>query len=76
MDDIAVRSLLHGLCNALNSAKINTYLLRRAHGDVLDQEVINGLEVALRDAEGLISSFQDKLRLDASSDAQSTPDAV
>jgi len=58
MDTPAVRKLLHDLSNALNAAKINAYLLRRIHNDVLDKEAIDGLDSSLYDAERLVGDFQ------------------
>ena len=55
IDDL--RKFLHDLSNALNAAKINAYLLRRMHGDVLDKETIDGLDSSLFDAEKLVAEF-------------------
>ena len=57
MDTKLLRKYLHDLSNALNAAKINAYLLRRMHGDVLDKETIDGLDTSLHDAEQLVSEF-------------------
>lgn len=57
MDTKDIRKYLHDLSNALNAAKINAYLLRRMHGDVLDKETVDGLDGALFDAEKLVSEF-------------------
>jgi len=57
MDPSVMRKYLHDLSNALNAAKINAYLLRRMHGDTLDKETIDGLDVSLHDAELLVSDF-------------------
>jgi hypothetical protein len=53
-----IRKYLHDLSNALNAAKINAYLLRRMHGDVLDKETLDGLDSSLFDAEKLVSDFR------------------
>lgn len=58
MEDSAIRKYLHDLSNALNAAKINAYLLRRMHGDLLDKETADGLDSSLFDAERLVSEFQ------------------
>lgn len=52
-----IRKYLHDLSNALNAAKINAYLLRRLHGDILDKETADGLDSSLYDAEKLVSEF-------------------
>ena len=57
MDTTQTRKYLHDLSNALNAAKINAYLLRRMHGDMLDKETIDGLDTSLHDAEQLVSEF-------------------
>jgi hypothetical protein len=57
MDTNDIRKYLHDLSNALNAAKINAYLLRRMHGDVLDKETADGLDSSLYDAEKLVSEF-------------------
>ena len=61
MDTSLTRKYLHDLSNALNAAKINAYLLRRIHGDVLDKESMTGLDGALRDAEELVAEFHEKV---------------
>jgi hypothetical protein len=58
METTDIRRYLHDLSNALNAAKINAYLLRRMHGDMLDKETVDGLDVALYDAEKLVADFQ------------------
>jgi hypothetical protein len=57
MDTNDIRKYLHDLSNALNAAKINAYLLRRMHGDILDKETADGLDSSLYDAEKLVSEF-------------------
>ena len=57
MDTGDIRKYLHDLANALNAAKINAYLLRRMHGDVLDRETADGLDSSLYDAEKLVAEF-------------------
>ncbi len=61
MDTNEIRKLLHDLSNALNAAKINAYLLRRMHGDLLDRETIDGLDSSLFDAEKLVSDFHQRV---------------
>ena len=61
MDTVIMRKYLHDLSNALNAAKINAYLLRRMHGDLLDRETIEGLDTSLHDAEQLVSEFHRRL---------------
>jgi hypothetical protein len=57
MNSHEIRKYLHDLSNALNAAKINAYLLRRMHGDILEKETIDGLDSSLHDAEQLVSDF-------------------
>jgi len=57
MDTTEIRKYLHDLSNALNAAKINAYLLRRMHGELLDKETVEGLDSSLQDAERLVSEF-------------------
>lgn len=57
MNTSEIRKYLHDLSNALNAAKINAYLLRRMHGDILDKETADGLDSSLYDAEKLVSEF-------------------
>ncbi len=64
MDTSDIRKYLHDLSNALNAAKINAYLLRRMHGDILDKETIDGLDSSLRDAERLVSEFHRRVHSD------------
>jgi hypothetical protein len=73
MENSEVRKFLHELGNALNAAKINAYLLRRMHGDVLDRETVEGLESALVDAEQIVSELQRRQNDDL---PQSKPVAV
>ena len=47
MENSDVRKYLHDLNNALNAAKINAYLLRRMHGDLLDKETADGLDAGV-----------------------------
>lgn len=56
-DSRELRKFLHDIANALNAAKINTYLLRRMHGAVLDKETADGLDSALMDAEKLVADY-------------------
>ena len=57
METSEIRKYLHDLSNALNAAKINAYLLRRMHGDMLDKETVEGLDSSLYDAEKLVADF-------------------
>ena len=57
METSEIRKYLHDLSNALNAAKINAYLLRRMHGDLLDKETADGLDSSLYDAEKLVGDF-------------------
>ena len=61
MDTDVMRKYLHDLSNALNAAKINAYLLRRMHGDLLDRETMDGLDTSLHDAEQLVSEFHRRI---------------
>ena len=61
MDTKDIRKYLHDLSNALNAAKINAYLLRRMHGDILDKETADGLDSALFDAEKLVTEFHQRV---------------
>lgn len=61
MENNEIRKLLHDLSNALNAAKINAYLLRRMHGEILDKETVDGLDSSLYDAEKLVSEFHRKV---------------
>lgn len=67
MENTEIRKLLHDLSNALNAAKINAYLLRRMHGDVLDKETVDGLDSSLYDAEKLVSDFHRRVHAEATS---------
>ena len=57
METTEIRKYLHDLSNALNAAKINAYLLRRMHGELLDRETVEGLDSSLQDAEKLVAEF-------------------
>jgi hypothetical protein len=59
---VETRKFVHDLNNALNVAVINTFLLRRIHGDALDKEAIDNIEASLHDAELLIVKFETNLR--------------
>lgn len=61
METSEIRKLLHDLSNALNAAKINAYLLRRMHGDLLDKETVDGLDSSLFDAEKLVADFHQRV---------------
>lgn len=56
-DTAELRKFLHDIANALNAAKINAYLLRRMHGEVLDKETVDGLDSSLYDAEKLVAEY-------------------
>lgn len=64
MDNNELRRFLHDLSNALNAAKINAYLLRRMHGELLDKETAEGLESSLYDAEKLVTTFHRRVHED------------
>ncbi len=61
MDTPEIRKYLHDLSNALNAAKINAYLLRRMHGELLDKETVDGLDASLLDAEKLVGEFHHRV---------------
>ena len=61
MEYAEMRKYLHDLGNALNAAKINAYLLRRMHNEILDRETVDGLDSSLMDAERLVGDLQRKL---------------
>ena len=65
-----IRKYLHDLSNALNAAKINAYLLRRMHGDILDKETADGLDASLYDAEKLVSEFHRRIHAEIESAGQ------
>ena len=71
MDTSVMRKYLHDLSNALNAAKINAYLLRRMHGDTLDKETIDGLDVSLHDAEVLVSDFHRRVHQEITGETHS-----
>ena len=62
MESKDLRVFLHDLANALNAAKINTYLLGKLHGEVLDKETFAGLNSALHDGEKLVADFHRRVR--------------
>jgi len=66
METNEIRKYLHDLSNALNAAKINAYLLRRMHGDILDKETADGLDSSLYDAEKLVSEFHRRIHAEMS----------
>ena len=75
METSEIRKLLHDLSNALNAAKINAYLLRRMHVDVLDRETIDGLDASLTDAEKLVADFHQRVHSEIS-EAKASPNAT
>jgi hypothetical protein len=70
-----LRKFLHDLANALNAAKINAYLLRRIHGDVLDRETVDGLDSSLYDAEKLVGEYHRRVHAEITSSAGSKHEA-
>ena len=64
---------MHDLSNALNAAKINAYLLRRMHGDVLDKETADGLDASLYDAEKLVSEFHRRVHAEMTAASEDAP---
>jgi hypothetical protein len=60
MEPREIQKFLHDLNNFLNSANINTSLLRRMHEGTLDQDAMRRLEAALRDAEKITREFQQR----------------
>ena len=72
-----LRRFLHDIANALNAAKINAYLLRRMHGDVIDKDTVDGLDSSLMDAEKLVAEYHRRVHSEmtgnrGSADATST----
>jgi len=65
MDNDDIRKLLHDLNNAINAAKINTYMLRRMHGETLDKETLDGLDSSLYDAERLVADFHRRVHAES-----------
>ncbi len=76
MNTSDIRKYLHDLSNALNAAKINAYLLRRMHGDVLDKETVDGLDSALHDAEQLVTDFHRRVHAETVESTQSKRQTV
>ena len=58
MESRDIQRFLHQLNNALNSANINSALLRRMHADTIDRETMTRLETALHEAEEIARQFQ------------------
>jgi hypothetical protein len=56
-----IQKYLHDLNNFLNAANLNACLLRRLHAEQLDQESIDRLDQALRDADRLTKAFQNRV---------------
>jgi hypothetical protein len=71
-----LRKFLHDLANALNAAKINAYLLRRMHGDVLDKETVDGLDSSLYDAEKLVGEYHRRVHAEAMANTAPKADGV
>ena len=70
-----IRRYLHDLSNALNAAKINAYLLRRMHGDILDKETMDGLDSSLQDTERIVSEFHRRVHFDFVCESLAVPKA-
>lgn len=73
MENTEIRKFLHDLNNALNAAKINAYLLRRMHGEILDKETMDGLDSSIFDAEKLITEFQRRVHAESPPSAPPSP---
>lgn len=58
MDATSVSKLIHDLRNSLNTISINTSLLRRLHNDTVEPEILDRLELGLREAEQILTQFQ------------------
>ena len=58
MEIAAIRAYLHDLNNALNSLKINAYLLRQLRAESLDPQALEALDAALADLERIAMDFQ------------------
>ena len=71
-----LRKFLHDIANALNAAKINAYLLRRMHGEVLDKETLEGLDSSLYDAEKLVAEYHRRVHADMLEAAANQPVAT
>ena len=69
-DSGELRKFLHDIANALNAAKINAYLLRRMHGEVLDKETVDGLDSSLYDAEKLVADYHRRIHTELSQSAE------
>ena len=65
MENAAIRAYLHDLNNALNSLKINAYLLRRLHAESLDPQAMDALDAAVGDIERIAADFHRKVQADA-----------
>ena len=61
MERSDIQKFLHDLNNYLNAANLNACLLRRLHAEELDQESIDRLDQALRDADRLTKAFQTRV---------------
>lgn len=72
METNEIRKYLHDLSNALNTAKINAFLLRRIHKDDLDRETMDSLDASLQEAEKLVFAFQAKVHGEIPSNALPT----
>jgi hypothetical protein len=53
--------------NYLNSANLNTTLLKSLHGPILDAETMQRLDAALQNAAKLTKEFQNRLQEEISS---------
>jgi hypothetical protein len=62
MRAVEMQQFLHDLNNHLNSANLNTTLLKSLHGTSLDAETMQRLDSALQNAAKLTREFQGRLQ--------------
>jgi hypothetical protein len=62
-----IQQFLHDMNNYLNSANLNTTLLKSLHGVNLDAETVQRLDSALQNAAKLTKEFQARLQDEISS---------
>jgi hypothetical protein len=62
-----IQQFLHDMNNYLNSANLNTTLLKSLHGTNLDRETMQRLDTALQNAAKLTKGFQSRLQEEISS---------
>jgi hypothetical protein len=72
MERREIQKFLHDLNNYLNAANLNACLLRNLHGEVLDQESIDRLDQALRDAAELTKALQTKVQKESATAGETT----